>query len=214
MRTFSHPLPSVPGQAPPLERNFSEPLFPSSGWLPPVRNKISISLIPPKWFVSSPNQVCGFDRSTQDHSDPMDVDTSYNTNPQEISISVKDWDANSPTSATPTVTKFDALFYDAQSPPRSATTTSPPVPEFIGKRRSHSPESVTRSRIERLSSPPPSSPSIRKLERIVSAGVSSRNPSRVSIVSVSPPASVQDGQSSLQLDPSTLSPKSNLHTQP
>jgi M-phase inducer tyrosine phosphatase len=104
----------------------------------------------------------------------MDVDTSYNTNPPEISISVKDWDANSPTSATPTVTKFDALFYGAQSPPRLATTTSPPVPEFIGKRRSHSPESVTRSRIERLSSPPPSSPSIRKLERIVSAGVSSR----------------------------------------
>jgi len=106
----------------------------------------------------------------------MDVDTSYNTNPQEISISVKDWDAPSPTSAAPTITNFDALFYDAQSPSRSATTTSPPVPEFIGKRRSHSPESVARSCIERLSSPPPSSPSMRKFERIVSAGVSIRNP--------------------------------------
>lgn len=105
----------------------------------------------------------------------MDVDTSYNTNPQEISISVKDWDAPPPTSAAPTVTNFNALFYDTQSPPRSATSTSTPVPEFIGKRRSHSPESVTRSRVERLSSPPPSSPSMRKLERIVSAGVSSRN---------------------------------------
>ena len=104
----------------------------------------------------------------------MDVDTSYNTNPPEISISIKDWDASTPTSATPTVTNFDALFYSAQSPPRPPATTSPPVPEFIGKRRSHSPESVTRSRVERLSSPPPSSPSIRKLERIVSAGVSSR----------------------------------------
>ena len=106
----------------------------------------------------------------------MDVDTSYNTNPPEISISVRDWDAPPPTSATPTVTNFDALFYNAQSPSRSNTATSPPVPEFIGKRRSHSPESIARSRIERLSSPPPSSPSIRKLERIVSAGVSSRNP--------------------------------------
>jgi len=105
----------------------------------------------------------------------MDVDTSYNTNPQEISISVKDWDAPPPISATPTITNFNALFYDAQSPPRSNPTTSPPVPEFVGKRRSHSPESVTRSRIERLSSPPPSSPSMRKFERIVSAGVPSRN---------------------------------------
>lgn len=105
----------------------------------------------------------------------MDVDTSCNTNAQEISISVKDWDAHPPTSAAPTITNFDALFYDAQSPPRLATTAPPPVPEFIGKRRSHSPESVTRSRVERLSSPPPSSPSMRKLERIVSAGVSSRN---------------------------------------
>ena len=105
----------------------------------------------------------------------MDVDTSYNTNPQEISISVRDWDAPSPTSAAPTITNFNALFYDAQSPPRSATTASPPVSEFIGKRRSHSPESVTRSRVERLSSPPPSSPSMRKLERIVSAGVPTRN---------------------------------------
>ena len=105
----------------------------------------------------------------------MDVDSSYNTNPPEISISVKDWDAPPPTSAAPTITNFNALFYEAQSPPRSATTTSPPVPEFIGKRRSHSPESVTRSRVERLSSPPPSSPSMRKLERIVSAGVPSRN---------------------------------------
>jgi len=105
----------------------------------------------------------------------MDVDSSYNTNPQEISISVKDWDAPPPTSAAPTITNFNALFYEAQSPPRSTTTTSPPVPEFIGKRRSHSPESVTRSRIERLSSPPPSSPSMRKLERIVSAGVPGRD---------------------------------------
>jgi len=105
----------------------------------------------------------------------MDVDSSYNTNPQEISISVKDWDAPPPTSAAPTITNFNALFYDAQSPPRSTTTTSPPVPEFIGKRRSHSPESVTRSRVERLSSPPPSSPSMRKLERIVSAGIPNRS---------------------------------------
>lgn len=105
----------------------------------------------------------------------MDVDTSYNTNPREISISVKDWDAPPPSSAAPTVTTFNALFYNAQSPPRSTTVTSPPVPEFIGKRRSHSPESVTRSRIEKLSSPPPSSPSMRKLERIVSAGVPTRN---------------------------------------
>jgi M-phase inducer tyrosine phosphatase len=105
----------------------------------------------------------------------MDVDTSYNTNPREISISVKDWDASPPTSAAPTITNFNALFYNAQSPPRSTTTASPPVLEFIGKRRSHSPESVTRSRIGRLSSPPPSSPSMRKLERIVSAGVPNRN---------------------------------------
>jgi len=98
----------------------------------------------------------------------MDVDTSYDTNPQEIRISVKDWDA-------PTVTNFNALFYDAQSPPRSTATTTPPVSEFIGKRRSHSPESDTRSPIEKLSSPPPSSPSMRKLERIVSAGAPTRN---------------------------------------
>lgn len=105
----------------------------------------------------------------------MDVDSSYNTNPQEISISVKDWDASPPTSAAPTITNFNTLFYTAQSPPRSATTTSPPVPQFVGKRHSHSPESVTRSRIERSSSPPPSSPTMRKLERIVSAGVPNRN---------------------------------------
>jgi M-phase inducer tyrosine phosphatase len=105
----------------------------------------------------------------------MDVDSSYNTNPQGVSISVKDWDESPPSSAAPTITNFNALFYNAQSPPRPTTTTSPPVPEFIGKRRSHSPESVTRSRTERLSSPPPSSPSMRKLERIVSAGVPNRS---------------------------------------
>ena len=105
----------------------------------------------------------------------MDVDSSYNTNPQEISISVKDWDASPPTSAAPTITNFNKLFYNAQSPPRSSTTVSPPVPEFVGKRHSHSPESVTRSRLERSSSPPPSSPTMRKFERIISAGVPSRN---------------------------------------
>lgn len=105
----------------------------------------------------------------------MDVDSSYNTNPQEISISVKDWDASPPSSAAPTITNFNALFYNAQSPPRSTTTTSPPVPEFVGKRRSHSPESIARCRTERLSSPPPSSPTVCKLERIVSAGVLNKN---------------------------------------
>lgn len=103
----------------------------------------------------------------------MDIDSSYNTNPREISISVKDWDASPPSSAAPTITNFNALFYDAQSP-RSATTRPAPVQEVTGKRRSHSPESVTRSRTERLSSPPPSSPTTRKLERIVSAGVPNR----------------------------------------
>lgn len=105
----------------------------------------------------------------------MDVDSSYNTNPQEISISVKDWDASPPASAAPTITNFNALFYNAQSPPRSTKTASPPAPEFVGKRHSHSPESVTRSRIQRSSSPPPSSPTMRKLERIVSAGIPTRN---------------------------------------
>ena len=105
----------------------------------------------------------------------MDVDSSYNTNPQEISISVKDWDVSPPASAAPTITNFNALFYHAQSPPRSTTTTSPTVPEFVGKRHSHSPESVTRSRIERSSSPPPSSPTLRKLERIIGGGVQNRN---------------------------------------
>lgn len=105
----------------------------------------------------------------------MDVDSSYNSNPQEISISVKDWDASPPASAAPTITNFNALFYNARSPPRSSTISPPPAPEPVGKRRSHSPESVARSRTERLSSPPPSSPTMRKLERIVSAGVPSRN---------------------------------------
>ncbi|KAF9646845.1 hypothetical protein BDM02DRAFT_3188462 [Thelephora ganbajun] len=138
--------------------------------------KLQRAALPFEWMAPSrPEQTLDTtDSSQMDHSDPMDVDTSYNTNPQEISISVKDWDAP-PTSAAPTVTDFNALFYEAQSPPRSTTTTSPPLQEFIGKRRSHSPESVTRSRVERLSSPPPSSPSMRKLERIVSAGVPSRN---------------------------------------
>lgn len=39
-------------------------------------------------------------------------------------------------------------------------------------------------------------------------------PSRLSIISVCPPASAQDGQFSLRLVPSTLSPKLSLHTRP
>lgn len=89
----------------------------------------------------------------------MDVDTSY----QEIAFPLKEF---SPESAAPTITNFNALFYESQSPPRPPS--SPPAHQ-IGKRRSHSPESVSRARPEASSSPvAPSSPLERKFERILS----------------------------------------------
>ena len=103
-------------------------------WMALSRTEQTLDTDSSRRFVLPPSpQAVLADLSTQDHSDPMDVDSSYDTNPQEISISVKDW-----TSAAPTVTNFNALFYEAQSPPSfnheylpagtRVQASSPPIP--------------------------------------------------------------------------------------
>lgn len=92
----------------------------------------------------------------------MDVDTSYS----DIAFPSKDYFSPAPHSAAPTSTNLNALFFDSQSPPRLPLS---PAARLIGKRRSHSPESVSRAHPEVSSSPPvPSSPTERKFERILS----------------------------------------------
>lgn len=93
----------------------------------------------------------------------MDIDTSY----QEIIVS-QDFSSPVPASAA-TITNFNALFYESQSPARPAPSPSAPT---LGKRRSLSPESVSRNQPDASSSPVlPSSPSERKFERISSGPI-------------------------------------------
>lgn len=102
--------------------------------------------------------------------DPMDVDTSYMTDPvPPVSF------PSLPHSAAPTVTGFNQLFYDTMSPPSRRSFESPTRP-LNKKRRSLSPESPRVSAQDRSSSPmaPSSSPSVAKLERMHTATLASR----------------------------------------
>lgn len=100
----------------------------------------------------------------------MDVDTSYNVDPSpqvaHLTFSPV------PLSAAPTITGFNQLFYDTQSPRRSYESPVGPLPK---KRRSLSPESVRRTtlghHVESSSPMLHSSPSEAKLERIASGTV-------------------------------------------
>ena len=97
--------------------------------------------------------------------DAMDVDTSYvvDIGPEPVSFSPV------ATSAAPTITGFNQLFYDTMSPPPPSgrrSFESPVAPESR-KRRSLSPESVRGLKHAADSSPMlPSSPSEAKLERM------------------------------------------------
>jgi M-phase inducer tyrosine phosphatase len=101
----------------------------------------------------------------------MDVDTSY----QEFSVS-QEFSSPVPVSVAPTITNFNALFHESQSPVRPAPSPSAPA---LGKRRSLFPESVSRSNSGLSSSPAtPSSPSEHKFERIVSGPLPSSRSSK------------------------------------
>lgn len=73
-----------------------------------------------------------------------------------------------PISAAPTVTGFENLFYSSMSPARNGS--------HHRKWHSSSPEPISRMEQEGPSSPPPSSPSQHKFERIVSGSLLSNNP--------------------------------------
>jgi len=100
--------------------------------------------------------------------DAMDVDSSYAVEPAAEVYSFP----LAPHSAAPTITGFNALFYDTMSPRRSLDSPAGPQPK---KRRSLSPEPVRVSDHDTSSSPAlPSSPSQRKLERMSSGPLLSR----------------------------------------
>ncbi|KAI0059081.1 hypothetical protein BV25DRAFT_1167038 [Artomyces pyxidatus] len=104
-------------------------------------------------------------------SDAMDVDMSFSIDaaaPPQAELSP------APLSAAPTITGFNTLFFDTNSPERSRDDSPAHLPK---KRRSKSPEqpSVGRRRAGTIdSSPAPSSPSAFKLERISSGAVFQR----------------------------------------
>lgn len=99
----------------------------------------------------------------------MDVDTSY------VVDSVADPISFSPvaTSAAPTITTFNQLFYDTMSPPPpSRRSFESPLALDNKKRRSLSPESIRSPKYTQDSSPMlPSSPSEAKLERMGKPGL-------------------------------------------
>lgn len=98
----------------------------------------------------------------------MDVDTSYIGDTVAVSVTF------SPvaTSAAPTVTDFNGLFYDTMSPRRSLDS---PLPSGHKKRRSLSPESARAPKFESSSPMLPSSPSESKLERMNANAAASRS---------------------------------------
>ncbi|KAF8212405.1 hypothetical protein K438DRAFT_1806457 [Mycena galopus ATCC 62051] len=117
--------------------------------------RIQRSALPTEWFgtaVRTPEEPAAFSAPPQEASypsdDAMDVDTSF----EVLALS----DA-APQSAAPTITGFNALFYDTMSP----------VPQPKKQRRSLSPDQVHRKEQDSSSSPGLSSPSQSRLERIV-----------------------------------------------
>jgi M-phase inducer tyrosine phosphatase len=98
--------------------------------------------------------------------EPMDVDTSYNTDTVLLSALNIVPSSPVPNSAAPTVTGFNQLFYDPLSPGAAFGTPIGHQPKK--QRRSLSPSSVRRTMVGESSSPLLSSPSEAKLERIAS----------------------------------------------
>ncbi|KAJ7273554.1 hypothetical protein B0H12DRAFT_1228402 [Mycena haematopus] len=119
--------------------------------------RIQRSALPTEWFattVRTPQEPAVFSAPPVEagypSDDAMDVDTSFEV--PTVSIAA-------PQSAAPTITGFNALFYD---------TMSPAAPQPKKQRRSLSPDQVHRREQDTYSSPGlPSSPSQSKLERIV-----------------------------------------------
>ncbi|KIK97416.1 hypothetical protein PAXRUDRAFT_136344 [Paxillus rubicundulus Ve08.2h10] len=103
--------------------------------------------------------------SSPSSEDAMDVDHVPATSTRTLLSSP-------PLSAAPTITGFNNLFYGTMSPSRYDT---PGAPE-PKKRRSLSPEAVSRVEPDGLSSPAPSSPSQHKLERMASGSLLSNFP--------------------------------------
>jgi len=208
-RIFSHPLRSAlePEQVPPPERNFSEPLFPLSGWPLPVRNNLSIPLFPPRWFV------------------PPFLSSSTGLTFRRR-ITVTPWTSIRPTISTPERSGFLSRTGMPLSPTltRSSITLNLPLVQL--RLPLHQFQSSSGSDAHIPQNPSHAHPSTSCLRphhphhRCASWNASSapvsqaETPSPVSIVWVFPPASVQDGQFSLQLDQSILSPKQSLHIQP
>ncbi|SJL00226.1 uncharacterized protein ARMOST_03538 [Armillaria ostoyae] len=127
------------------------------------------SALPMEWLMASPledastsNQDGTF-LSTLEPASPMDVDSSFveENNPA----------TSSPLASSATITNFNSLFYENASP--GSTCFESPTIRLPKKRRSFSPLTSGVSDREAASSSPglPSSPSDRKLGRIVSGPV-------------------------------------------
>ncbi|KAJ7172642.1 hypothetical protein C8R46DRAFT_1162023 [Mycena filopes] len=112
--------------------------------------RIQRSALPLEWFKTTPDDPPAmFSAPPQERSDDaMDVDTSFEAS------------SAAPQSAAPTITNFNALFYD---------TMSPEAPHPKKQRRSLSPERVRLMEHDNSSSPGllSSSPTQYKLDRIV-----------------------------------------------
>ncbi|KAG7452671.1 uncharacterized protein BT62DRAFT_879078 [Guyanagaster necrorhizus] len=141
------------------------------------------SALPMEWLMASPIK----DTSTSNHdstflstlepASPMDVDSSF----AEVDNPV----TSSPLASSATITSFNSLFYENASP--GATCFESPTIRLPKKRRSFSPLTGTSEREAASSSPGlPSSPSDRKLGRIVSGPVLFGG-SKSSFSGISPP---------------------------
>ncbi|KAH7889241.1 hypothetical protein F5I97DRAFT_1923807 [Phlebopus sp. FC_14] len=128
------------------------------------------SALPSEWMAASLKPAKTMDEnmfappqeapSSPGLEDAMDVD------PAPLAAT-GDLLSSPPLSAAPTITGFNNLFYGTMSP---SSFNSPGAPQ-PKKRRSFSPEAVSRVEPEGPSSPAPSSPSQHKLERIASGSL-------------------------------------------
>ncbi|KAK7054946.1 m-phase inducer phosphatase [Paramarasmius palmivorus] len=126
--------------------------------------------LPMEWLMPPPSNITGnaFPEPTTPDDDAMDVDdSSFADQPVQA---VSTFSTTDPHSAAPTITTFNALFYETTSPRRGLES---PVQHQHKKRRSLSPEGTRYLEDDASSSSPvlPSSPAARKLERMTSTSL-------------------------------------------
>ncbi|KAF9476331.1 hypothetical protein BDN70DRAFT_935134 [Pholiota conissans] len=135
--------------------------------------KIQRSALPTEWFSAArapePPSPGLMREPSSPMDDAMDVDTSY------VANAVDETNAFAPTasSAAPTITTFNHLFYGTTSPPSSSRRSfESPAASDNKKRRSLSPESIRSPGQGQDSSPMlPSSPSDAKMHRMGKPGL-------------------------------------------